>query len=98
MKKNNAAYSGKNEVRETINNRDNLYGGFANVAELSQGLKTVLRNHVNDERCIEKLNPAQVEALEMIMHKISRILNGDPNLKDNWVDIAGYSTLVVDML
>jgi len=99
MKKNNAANSGKNEVHETLNKRDKLYGGFANVAELSQGLKNVLRNHeANDEFCIEKLAPAQAEALEMIMHKTSRILNGDPNLKDNWIDIAGYATLVADML
>jgi len=94
MKKNNG-----NEVRETLNQRDKLYGGFANVAELSQNLKNTLRKHeANEELCIEKLTPAQVEALEMIEHKISRILNGDPNLKDNWVDIAGYATLVADML
>jgi len=95
MKKNN----GKNEVRETLDQRDKLYGGFANVAELSQGLKNTLRKHeANDELCIDKLTPAQLEALEMILHKTSRILNGDPNLKDNWVDIAGYATLVADML
>jgi len=30
----------------------------------------------------------------MIFCKIARILNGDPNLIDNWHDIAGYAKLV----
>ena len=41
-----------------------------------------------------KLNAAQRESLEMICHKIARILNGDPNYIDNWTDIAGYAVLV----
>ena len=36
------------------------------------------------------------EALEMIVHKIARIVNGDPNYIDNWIDICGYSKLVID--
>ena len=38
------------------------------------------------------------EALEMIAHKIGRILNGDPNYADSWIDIAGYAKLVADRL
>ena len=34
------------------------------------------------------------EALDMIFHKIARILNGDPNYADSWHDIAGYATLI----
>jgi hypothetical protein len=34
----------------------------------------------------------------MITHKISRILNGDPNYDDSWRDIAGYAMLVVKEL
>jgi len=30
----------------------------------------------------------------MILHKIARILNGDPEYSDNWHDIAGYATLI----
>ena len=40
----------------------------------------------------------QREALEMIAHKIGRILNGDPDYDDSWVDIAGYAQLVADRL
>lgn len=44
------------------------------------------------------LAPDQREALEMIAHKIGRILNGDPNYADSWADIAGYAKLVADRL
>ena len=40
----------------------------------------------------------QWEALEMIAHKIGRIINGDPDYDDSWVDIAGYAKLVSDRL
>jgi hypothetical protein len=34
----------------------------------------------------------------MIAHKLGRIVNGDPNYVDSWVDIAGYATLVAKRL
>lgn len=34
----------------------------------------------------------------MIQHKIGRVLNGDPNYDDNWIDICGYSKLIADEL
>jgi hypothetical protein len=40
----------------------------------------------------------QWEALEMIVHKIGRIVNGNPDKIDHWVDIAGYAKLVADRL
>jgi len=46
----------------------------------------------------DKLTPAQRESLEMIAHKVGRILGGDPNHKDHWLDVAGYAKLVADKL
>jgi len=46
----------------------------------------------------DRLSFAQKESLEMIQHKTARILNGDPNYADSWHDIAGYATLIDDML
>ena len=34
----------------------------------------------------------------MVQHKIARILNGDPNYIDNWIDLVVYSQLVVNRL
>jgi hypothetical protein len=44
----------------------------------------------------ERLMDDQRETLDMIAHKIGRILAGDPNVEDHWKDIAGYATLSAD--
>lgn len=40
----------------------------------------------------------QAEALEVIASKISRMLTGDPQYRDNWHDIVGYAKLVDDRM
>lgn len=42
------------------------------------------------------LRPDVREAIDMVFHKIGRVLNGDPEYPDNFVDMAGYSKLVAD--
>ena len=82
------------DIVDTLTERGHRYGKFKDHARISQSLK--------DEMCIHlnwcHLAPDQREALEMIAHKIARILNGDPNYVDSWHDIAGYATLVADRL
>jgi hypothetical protein len=39
------------------------------------------------------LKPEHAESLEMIAHKIGRILAGNENFHDHWDDIAGYAKL-----
>ena len=34
------------------------------------------------------------ESLEMVAHKIGRILNGDPFYHDSWHDCIGYLRLI----
>lgn len=81
-------------VDSTLAERGNRYGKFSGHADLTQNLKDTMRVHDgwND------LNASQREALEMIAHKIGRILNGDPNYADSWHDIAGYAKLVDNQL
>lgn len=81
-------------VDATLNQRGQRYGEFKTHAQITQDLKEVMRLTDN----WELLQPFQVEALEMIAHKIGRILNGDPNYDDSWIDIAGYAKLVADRL
>jgi hypothetical protein len=80
-------------VSKTLKQREKTHGNFTTHALISQSLKAVMRDHG-----IYELAPDQSEALEMIAHKIARILNGDPNHHDHWHDIAGYSTLIADRL
>lgn len=79
-----------NNVNETLDERGKRYGEFKGHAFITQNIKESMRG--GSKWC--SLTPSQVEALEMIAHKIGRILNGDPNYADSWHDIAGYATLV----
>jgi hypothetical protein len=38
------------------------------------------------------------DKLAVLAHKVGRILNGDPEYKDSWHDIIGYTKLVEDTL
>lgn len=58
----------------------------------------ILKNVVHDQRQWNSLNAPMRESLDMILHKISRILSGDPCTKDHWADIAGYARLIADKL
>lgn len=77
-----------------ITERGNKYGAFKDGAEIMRDLKNAM--HSTDGW--EKLSPSQQEALDMIQHKIGRVLNGDPNYDDSWKDIAGYATLIAEEL
>lgn len=81
-------------VQDTLNERGARYGDFTENAAISQHLKQVLQHDGHDVReGWLRLSLVQREALEMIAQKIARILNGDPNYKDNWHDIQGYARL-----
>ena len=82
------------KIEDTLQERDNRYGSFTGHADITQSIKDIMRTTpkwgllLNDQK----------ESLEMIAHKIGRILNGDPNYHDSWHDIVGYAKLVADRL
>ena len=77
-------------IDKTLEERGGRYGEFFQNAELAQDLKDVLRS----AESWANLPYDICEALEMIQHKVARILNGDPNYIDSWTDIIGYARLV----
>lgn len=81
-------------IEETLKERGNRYGSFQEHARITQNLKEAMQDSPNwaNLRCDQK------EALEMVAHKIGRILNGDPNFHDSWHDCNGYIKLVADTL
>lgn len=81
-------------VEELITERGTRYGKFKDGADIMQSLKDTMR----DVDGWNNLTASQKEALDMIQHKIGRILNGDPTYDDSWKDIAGYATLIVNEL
>jgi hypothetical protein len=82
------------DVASILSERGARYGKFSDHALITQELKRVMFDH----RSRDALDSDMVEALEMIAHKIGRILNGDPSYADSWIDIAGYAKLVADRL
>lgn len=80
-------------VKKILAQRQKTHGSFTTHAQISQHLKNVMRVYG-----LDNLDAYQIEALEMIAHKIARILNGNPNYRDHWDDIAGYATLVAEEL
>ena len=85
-----------NTINEILTERGNRYGKFTGHAEVTQMLKTVVASALVKRN--KTLAPDQQESLDMILHKIGRIVNGDPDYDDSWVDIAGYAKLVADRL
>ena len=81
-------------IEATLTERGNRYGVFAEHARISQAIKVAMIDSPN----WALLAPDQKEALEIIAHKVARILNGDPNYADSWHDIVGYAKLVDDRL
>lgn len=74
--------------------RSATHGDFSVHAAATCALKDIMATFDNWQR----LDVTQREALDMIAHKIGRILAGDPNFKDHWDDIAGYARLVAQRL
>ena len=83
-------------IDETLDARAQDYGKFKDGAALMQGIKRLLADHAL--RHNKTFADDQWEALEMIVHKIGRIVNGNPDKVDHWVDIAGYAKLIADRL
>ena len=79
-------------IESILEERKKTHGDFVSFARIAQKFKDLLNQPD------APLTSVQREALEMITHKIARILNGDPNHKDHWDDIAGYATLVSNQL
>lgn len=83
-----------NGIETTLQERGNRYGVFSEHARITQALKRAMVDSPNWDRLPDDMK----EALEMVQHKIGRILNGDPLYQDSWVDIEGYTHLVTQRL
>ena len=80
------------DVNSTLSERGSRYGDFMGHAQVTQELKNITKHFLDRKQKI--LAPDQQEALDMIFHKIGRIVNGDADYADSWHDIAGYASLV----
>lgn len=80
------------DIRTTLNERAKTHGDYPRTAKTSQCVKCVIHNSPNWGQMFF----SQTEAVDMIVHKLARIVNGNPNEPDHWRDIIGYAQLALD--
>lgn len=78
------------EIDELLAERQKTHGDFTVHADVTQYIKDLLRFQNN----WSTLTPAMRESLDMIAHKIGRIMAGTASHNDHWDDISGYARLV----
>ena len=78
------------DVDKIVEERDSKYGGFECNSKTTQAIKEALAKR--------ELPYYIKEALDMIAHKMARVVCGDPMYEDNFVDIIGYAQLALDMI
>ena len=83
-------------IESTLAERGARYGAFPTFSDATQTLKAFFRSKMGAKW--DGLADDQKEALEMIAHKLARIITGDPHYDDSWRDIAGYAQLVANRL
>lgn len=85
-------------IEKILEERGRRYGSFVEHASITQDIKKAMKGDTGHAAAYgskwDSLADNKKEALEMIAHKIGRILTGDSDYKDSWVDIEGYAHLV----
>lgn len=79
-------------VEMILAERKERYGEYSTTALIAQQLKGMM----HEAPSWHMLTASQREGLEMIQHKIARIVNGDPSYLDSFIDIIGYTKLIVE--
>jgi hypothetical protein len=96
-------------IKAVLNERGARYGDFSNHARLAQRLIRSLTlfsypidNGPEYPPSImvpwDNMPAVNRQALTVICDKLARIMSGDCNYADNWVDIQGYARLVEERL
>ncbi len=83
------------QIDNVLAERGARYGDFSDHAAVCQKIKMAF---LYGPSKWNSLSDVQKQALEVIADKIARILSGDPNYDDNWIDIQGYAKLAQDRL
>ena len=79
---------------QILSERHHTHGDFTDNARTAQQLKAVARAGVK----WSEMTDVEREAIEMILHKIARAVNGNPHFQDHYDDMVGYAQLVSNRL
>lgn len=81
-------------LEQLLAERKSTHGEYRDHARYSQTIKHLMQESPN----WVTMEDHQRETLEMIAHKIGRILAGNAQFDDHWKDISGYAKLTADRL
>ena len=76
-------------MTDILAEKEKTHGQFTITSEVSQELKRALRRFAK----WEALSSEQKEAVDGICVKLSRIISGNSDEADHWIDIMGYAEL-----
>lgn len=79
-------------VDATLAERGARYGDFTDHANIVESVLDVWMATPG----WAKLSADKRQTMRMLADKTARILNGDPEYRDNWHDIQGYAKLAED--
>ena len=83
------------EVEKMLKERGDKYGEYGEFARTCQALKREVRSNMGWYKDM----PDYIhESIDMILHKITRIVNGDAREEDNLLDIIGYAEIALKEL
>lgn len=82
-------------TEQLVADRKTTHGSFDDHARITQMLKAVIEaeKYERSARGQRHLTPTQAESIDMILHKIGRIIAGEASFQDHWDDIAGYAKI-----
>ncbi len=83
-------------VDSTLKTRGSQHGDWQFQSQCARALKSVIIAFATrrvTEYNLPPLSPGQLEALDMVAVKQSRIICGNPNYPDHWHDVGGYARL-----
>ena len=81
-------------VSDILEQRGSRYGSFDSNSLTCQLIKRTMRAG----QSYEKLSDCQKEALDMVAHKIARIVNGDVLYRDSFRDAMHYFELALNSM
>lgn len=84
------------QISTLIAERHKRHGDFETTASVAQAIKSAWRGVLHGEN--NHLSPEQVESLDLISTKMARIVCGNADEPDHWLDIEGYARLARNRL
>ena len=79
-------------VKQILDERPKTHGDFTDGARFTQSVLQLAATMPGYSRA----TAVHKEGFHMIVHKLQRILAGDPDFAEHWHDVAGYANLVAD--